>query len=290
MAARGKPVPARRGAERDVDLDGQPGRPGRCSAAAYWPGAKYVDWVGINGYLYFPQQTFAGSYVPTIAALRRFANRPILISEAAVGQLADKASKIPGLFSVIRPHRLLGFVWFDEAQHAGPYHQGLAAGGSSYQHSENHTPKLARTLTAPGSAAVGPTRYGDRLLAAPIPTLWEPRRRAQTLQGRVAERAIGHQMARYVLADNRSMAVTVSGLMDNRGAWSLIGDPPLWSRHVALRLVLRAYSLAALLSQLTCPIPNSSTVTRSIGSAGGTSPSTGCRPTTSASSTPTSSA
>src|SRR5260221_9505378 len=50
---------------------------------------------------------------------------------------------------------------------------------------------------APGSAAVGPTRYGDRLLAAPIPTLWEPRRRAQTLQGRVAERAIGHQMARY---------------------------------------------------------------------------------------------
>src|SRR5260221_2576342 len=48
---------------------------------------------------------------------------------------------------------------------------------------------------APGSAAVGPTRYGDRLLAAPIPTLWEPRSRAQTLQGRVAERAIARQMA-----------------------------------------------------------------------------------------------
>lgn len=97
--------------------------PGDAPLRAYWPGAKYVDWVGINGYLYFPQQTFAGSYVPTIAALRRFANRPILISEAAVGQLAGKASKIPGLFSVIRAHRLLGFVWFDKAQHSGPYHQ-----------------------------------------------------------------------------------------------------------------------------------------------------------------------
>ena len=33
------------------------------------------------------------------------------------------------------------------------------------------------------------------------------------------------------------------------------GDPPLWSGPVVLTLVLRAYSWAALLSQLTCPIP-----------------------------------
>jgi hypothetical protein len=51
------------------------------------------------------------------------------------------------------------------------------------------------------------------------------------------------------------MAVTVTGLMDILGAWSLIGDPPLLRRHVVLTLVLQAYSLAALLSQLTCPIP-----------------------------------
>ena len=69
---------------------------------------------------------------------------------------------------------------------------------------EKQKAKLARTLTAPGSAAVGPTRYGDRLLAAPIPTLWEPRRRAQTLQGRVAERAIAHQMARSVLVVSKA--------------------------------------------------------------------------------------
>ena len=33
-------------------------------------------------------------------------------------------------------------------------------------------PPDSRALTARGSAAVGPTRYGDRLLAASIPTLW----------------------------------------------------------------------------------------------------------------------
>lgn len=97
--------------------------PGDAPLRAYWPGHKYVDWVGITGYLYFPQETFAGNYASTIAALRRFANRPILISETAVGQLAGQARKIPGLFSAIRAYRLLGFVWFDETQHAGLYHQ-----------------------------------------------------------------------------------------------------------------------------------------------------------------------
>lgn len=97
--------------------------PGDAPLRTYWPGSKYVDWVGITGYLYFPQQTFAGNYAATIAALRKFVNRPILISEAAVGQLAGQAKKISGLFSVIRSYRLLGFVWFDAAQHAGPYHQ-----------------------------------------------------------------------------------------------------------------------------------------------------------------------
>ena len=97
--------------------------PGDAPLRAYWPGRKYVDWVGITGYLYFPRQTFASAYVATISALRRFTNRPILISEAAVGEVAGQARKIPDLFSVIRAYGLLGFVWFDATQHAGPYHQ-----------------------------------------------------------------------------------------------------------------------------------------------------------------------
>jgi hypothetical protein len=97
--------------------------PGDGPLRAYWPGRRYVDWIGITGYLFFSQDTFTGTYGPTITAVRRFAHRPILISEAAVGQVAGQAAKIPGLFSLVRNDHLLGFVWFDAAQNFGIYHQ-----------------------------------------------------------------------------------------------------------------------------------------------------------------------
>jgi len=138
--------------------------PGNAPLRAYWPGPKYVDWIGITGYLYFPQQTFAGSYVPTIEALRRFAHRPILISEVAVGQRAGQAGKIPGLFSVIRTHRLLGFVWFDKSQDAGPYHQdwrleGHPAAISVFRRALRHYPDSGQSRIGPaGSGPAGPLR------------------------------------------------------------------------------------------------------------------------------------
>jgi mannan endo-1,4-beta-mannosidase len=97
--------------------------PGDGPLRAYWPGRRYVDWIGITGYLFFPLDTFVGTYGPTITAVRRFASRPILISEAAAGQVAGQAVKIPGLFSLVRNDHLLGFVWFDAAQNSGIYHQ-----------------------------------------------------------------------------------------------------------------------------------------------------------------------
>ena len=97
--------------------------PGDGPLRAFWPGRRYVTWVGITGYVYFPGETYVRNYRPTIRAVRRFAHRPILISETAVGQVAGQTAKIPGLFSLIRGFRLLGFVWFDVAQNSGPYHQ-----------------------------------------------------------------------------------------------------------------------------------------------------------------------
>ena len=97
--------------------------PGDGPLRAYWPGQHYVDWIGITGYLFYPQDTFTGTYEPTITAVRRFSRLPILISEAAVGQVAGQAAKIPGLFSLVRNQHLLGFVWFDTPQNSGIYHQ-----------------------------------------------------------------------------------------------------------------------------------------------------------------------
>ena len=52
--------------------------PGRC--ACWWPGARYVTWVGIDGYYFQPSDTFATVFGRTIAQVRILTNKPILLS------------------------------------------------------------------------------------------------------------------------------------------------------------------------------------------------------------------
>jgi mannan endo-1,4-beta-mannosidase len=91
--------------------------------ASWWPGAKYVTWVGIDGYYYRPSDTFASVFGKTIVQVRGITNKPVLLSETAVGPEAGQAAKIPGLFAGVRQYQTLGLVWFDIAQDDGPYHQ-----------------------------------------------------------------------------------------------------------------------------------------------------------------------
>jgi mannan endo-1,4-beta-mannosidase len=97
----------------------------------WWPGASYVTWVGIDGYYYLRSDTFNNAFLPTIAEVRIFTGRPILLSEVGIGQVAGQAAKIPDLFAGIRANHLLGFVWFDEAQNDGIYHQDWRLEGNS---------------------------------------------------------------------------------------------------------------------------------------------------------------
>ncbi len=90
---------------------------------SWWPGASYVTWVGIDGYYYRPADSFFSVFGATVAQVRLFTGKPILLSEAAVGPAAGQAAKIPGLFTGMRQYGTLGLVWFDIAQHDGLYHQ-----------------------------------------------------------------------------------------------------------------------------------------------------------------------
>jgi mannan endo-1,4-beta-mannosidase len=101
----------------------QADEPGTGPIEEWWPGARYVTWVGIDGYYYRPSDTFATVFGKTIAQVRRFTGKPVLLSETAVGPLAGQSAKIPGLFAGIRQYQALGLVWFDIAQDAGLYHQ-----------------------------------------------------------------------------------------------------------------------------------------------------------------------
>ena len=91
--------------------------------ASWWPGSRYVTWVGIDGYYYRPSDTFASVFGKTIVQVRAITKEPVLLSETAVGPEAGQAAKIPGLFAGVRQYQTLGLVWFDIAQNDGLYHQ-----------------------------------------------------------------------------------------------------------------------------------------------------------------------
>ena len=97
--------------------------PGTGPVAGWWPGANYVTWVGIDGYYFRPSDTFASVFGPTISQVRVFTDKPILLSETAVGPSPGQFAKINDLFDGMRRYKTLGLVWFDIAQGGGILHQ-----------------------------------------------------------------------------------------------------------------------------------------------------------------------
>lgn len=91
--------------------------PGTGPPRAWWPGARYVNWVGIDGYYYNLADNFENVFARTITAVRRFTGRPILVSEVAMAPVADPVAQIPALLAGVHQRRLLGLVWFDAPAH-----------------------------------------------------------------------------------------------------------------------------------------------------------------------------
>jgi hypothetical protein len=82
------------------------------SPRPWWPGSRYVTWVGITGYYLPPSVSFEGVLGPTITDVRAFTRKPILISETGITPGAVSGA-MPGLIAGIRQDDLLGLVWFD---------------------------------------------------------------------------------------------------------------------------------------------------------------------------------
>ena len=81
----------------------------------YWPGDSYVDWVGLTGY--FPAsgpETFASLYGPTMAEIKHFTSKPIIIAETSVETGPSDLQAARSLVAGVKRHpRVLGFIWFD---------------------------------------------------------------------------------------------------------------------------------------------------------------------------------
>jgi hypothetical protein len=97
--------------------------PGTGPIQDWWPGARYVTWVGIDGYYYTPADTFDNVFGKTIDQVRELTGKPVLLSETAVGPRAGQFVKIGDLFAGMAKYKTLGLVWFDKTQDDGIYHQ-----------------------------------------------------------------------------------------------------------------------------------------------------------------------
>ena len=95
---------------------------GSTPLASVYPGGAYVDWVGLDGYFAHSTDTFTSLFGPSIAELRSFTGKPLLIAETGVTGIAGVA-QLTGLFAGASLAGVIGIVYFDQAQSGDPEHQ-----------------------------------------------------------------------------------------------------------------------------------------------------------------------
>lgn len=88
-----------------------------------YPGDDYVDWVGLSGYFRPPYKanqtpTFDYTFGPSLAQLRSFTAKPILLAEIGASEIGNnKAAWVTDLFDALtRPENddIVGIAWFNQ--------------------------------------------------------------------------------------------------------------------------------------------------------------------------------
>lgn len=82
------------------------------SARPWWPGGRYVDRIGIDGY-FRHHQTFKQIFSRQLRIIRRITKKPIFIAETSVARTPGQVRQIRGLFAGVRRWHLSGFIWFN---------------------------------------------------------------------------------------------------------------------------------------------------------------------------------
>jgi mannan endo-1,4-beta-mannosidase len=93
-----------------VNVDGR----GDCPLLSRWPGARYVNWIGVDGYLRKPGVTFRDIFGKTLTQLRQL-HKPVLISEAGALAGPGQGQRILDIYRGAVRTRVLGVIYFDNA-------------------------------------------------------------------------------------------------------------------------------------------------------------------------------
>jgi hypothetical protein len=94
---------------------------GSSPLAGLYPGDRYVDWVGLDGYNWGRSrpgrqwQGFDGVFGESLRLVRRLTRKPLMLSEVASSEVGgNKAAWIAEFFAGLRANPdVLAFVWFD---------------------------------------------------------------------------------------------------------------------------------------------------------------------------------
>ncbi|MFJ2753620.1 glycoside hydrolase family 26 protein [Streptomyces sp. NPDC087297] len=86
----------------------------------YYPGDKYVDWVGLVGYFTdWDPHSFTGLFGATLTEIDRFSRKPRLLLETAAMPGRHRTEDVRALFAGITASPgIVGFSWFDHKARA----------------------------------------------------------------------------------------------------------------------------------------------------------------------------
>jgi hypothetical protein len=93
----------------------------RAITRADWPGSRYVNWIGIDGYPTKAGIRFRNRLAPTVRFVRTFARKPVLIQETGVWPGSSQWAQFRALVQGVRRYHLLGWVYENRKGGLGPW-------------------------------------------------------------------------------------------------------------------------------------------------------------------------
>ena len=106
-------------------------RAGTRPAACWWPGARYVNWVGVDGSYSRPSDTFATVFGRAIDQMRRFTTLPILLSVSLARPASGTATAIDDLFTEMHRYKIVGLMWSGQDHPQGAHSSQVMSHGAS---------------------------------------------------------------------------------------------------------------------------------------------------------------
>lgn len=81
--------------------------------AAWWPGARYVGLIGIDGYYRYPHDTWDTVFRRVIAQVHHISALPVLIAETGVEKDPSSYAQTMSLLQGVEQNDMIGLVWFN---------------------------------------------------------------------------------------------------------------------------------------------------------------------------------